>query len=150
MPTTRTAKQVVIKILSQADYDAIDVKDPTVLYFIKDAASSLTSVAAAPTDISSTYIVSLPNNLVQMGGVVEIGTMGAGVAVGNTPVVLPVTLANTNYVPSLTVITDGTFKQIIADVASLTTTGFDICARNIDTESASGVKIAWSVVGTAA
>lgn len=150
MPTTRTAKQVVIKILSQADYDAIDVKDPTVLYFIKDAASSLTSVAAAPTDISSTYIVSLPNNLVQMGGVVEIGTMGAGVAVGNTPVVLPVTLANTNYVPSLTVITDGTFKQIIADVAALTTTGFDICARNIDTESASSVKIAWSVVGTAA
>lgn len=150
MPTTRTAKQVVIKILSQADYDAIDVKDPTVLYFIKDAASSLTSVAAAPTDISSTYIVSLPNNLVQMGGVVEIGTMGAGVAVGNTPVVLPVTLANTNYVPSLTVITDGTFKQIIADVAALTTTGFDVCARNMDTESASGVKIAWSVVGTAA
>lgn len=99
------------------------------------------------TDSSSTYAFSMPANMVQMGGIVEVGSLNASVAVGNIPVVLPVACKNGNYVPTITVITDGTFKQIIADVANRTTTGFEICVRNIDTEAASNVKIAWSVVG---
>lgn len=150
MSTIRTAKQVKIKIMSLAEYNALPEIDPTVQYYIHDASSSLVDVMTAPSEVSSSYSMIFPNNLVQMGGVIEVGTLGAGVASGNTPVVLPVTLANSNFVPSLTVITDGTFKQIIADASNLTATGFDVCVRNTDTEQADNVKIAWSVVGTAA
>lgn len=104
--------------------------------------------SATPTASTSAYAIGHDNGLLEMGDVVAISeTMQPGVAFGNIPVVFPQELANANFVPTVTVITDGSFKQVMADVANLATTGFDLCVRNIDTEAVSGIKIAWKVVG---
>lgn len=102
-----------------------------------------------PTASSSGYILPHENGLVEMGGIVPItDTLQPNVALGNIPVVFPQELANANFVPTITVMTDGTFKQVMADVANPTVTGFDLCVRNVDTEAASNLKIAWKIVGT--
>ena len=102
-----------------------------------------------PTESSSAYTVYHENGLVEMGGIVPItDTLQPDVALGNVPVVFSQELANANFVPTVTVMTDGTFKRVMVDVANPTTTGFDLCVRNVDTEAVSGIKIAWKVVGT--
>lgn len=102
-----------------------------------------------PTASSSAYTLYHENGLIEMGNIVPItDTLQPGVAFGNIPVVFSQELANANFVPTITVMTDGTFKQVMADVANPTATGFDLCVRNVDTEAASGIKIAWKVVGT--
>lgn len=82
-----------------------------------------------------------------MGGVADIGNMGPEVAIENTPVQLPETLADANFVPVLTVITGNGFQRIGTDVSNRSVTGFDICARNVGDETAQDIKIAWIVVG---
>ena len=102
-----------------------------------------------PTESSSAYTVYHENGLIEMGGVVPItDTLQPDVALGNVHVEFSQELANANFVPTITVMTDGTFKRVMADVANPTTTGFDLCVRNVDTEAVSGIKIAWKVVGT--
>lgn len=102
-----------------------------------------------PTESSSAYTVYHENGLIEMGGVVPItDTLQPDVALSNVPVVFSQELANANFVPTITVMTDGTFKRVMADVANPTTTGFDLCVRNVDAEAVSGIKIAWKVVGT--
>lgn len=102
-----------------------------------------------PTSTSSEYMLYHENGLVEMGGIVSINeTLQPDVALGNVPVVFHNELGNANFVPTITVMTDGTFKKVMADVANPTTTGFDLCVRNVDTEEVSGIKIAWKVVGT--
>lgn len=102
-----------------------------------------------PTASSSAYTLYHENGLIEMGGIVSItDTLQPDVALGNVPVVFSQELANANFVPTITVMTDGTFKQVMADVANPATTGFDLCVRNVDTEAVSGIKIAWKVVGT--
>lgn len=102
-----------------------------------------------PTASSSAYTLYHENGLIEMGGVVPIvDTLQPDVALGNVPVVFAQELENANFVPTITVMTDGTFKRVMADVANPTTTGFDLCVRNVDTEAVSGIKIAWKVVGT--
>lgn len=102
----------------------------------------------AATEADPTYVFSMPGNMVQMGGIVDLPSMGPGVAVENTPVTLPEELANANYVVQLTVITDSGFQQVVVDASNRTTTGFDICARNNDSaETVTGAKAAWTVVG---
>lgn len=102
-----------------------------------------------PSGTSSEYTIPHAGGLIEMGGIVSItDTLQPNVALGNVPVVFPNELANANFVPTITVMTDGTFKQVMADVANPTTTGFDLCVRNVDTEAVSGIKIAWKVVGT--
>lgn len=102
-----------------------------------------------PTASSSAYTLYHENGLIEMGGIVPItDTLQPDVALGNVPVEFPQELANANFVPTITVMTDGTFKRVMADVANPTTTGFDLCVRNVDIEAVSGIKIAWKVVGT--
>lgn len=102
-----------------------------------------------PTESSSAYTIYHENGLIEMGGIVPItGTLQPDVALDNVPVEFSQELANANFVPTITVMTDGTFKRVMADVANPTTTGFVLCVRNVDTEAVSGIKIAWKVVGT--
>lgn len=102
----------------------------------------------AATETDPAYVFSMPGNMAQMGGIVDLPSMGPGVAVENTPVTLPRELANSNYVVQLTVITESGFQQIVVDASNRTTTGFDICARNNDSaETVTGAKVAWTVVG---
>ena len=102
-----------------------------------------------PTESSSAYTVYHENGLIEMGGIVPItDTLQPDVALGNVPVAFSQELANANFVPTITVMTDGTFKRVMADVANPTTTGFDLCVRNVGAEAVSGIKIAWKVVGT--
>ena len=102
-----------------------------------------------PDGSKSDYMIPHNSGLVEIGGIVPIAdTLQPDVAFGNVPVVFPNELANANFVPTITVMTDGTFKRVMADVANPTTTGFDLCVRNVDTEAVSGIKIAWKVVGT--
>ena len=102
-----------------------------------------------PTESSSAYTIYHENGLIEMGGIVPItGTLQPDVALDNVPVGFSQELANANFVPTITVMTDGTFKRVMADVANPTTTGFVLCVRNVDTEAVSGIKIAWKVVGT--
>lgn len=98
---------------------------------------------------SANYVIQHENGLIEMGGVVPIAdTIQSDVALGNIPVAFTNELANANFVPTITVMTDGSFKKVMADVANPTTTGFDLCVRNVDVEAVSGIKIAWKVVGT--
>lgn len=98
---------------------------------------------------SANYVIQHENGLIEMGGVVPVAdTLQPNVALGNIPVVFTNELANANFVPTITVMTDGTFKQVMADVANPTTTGFDLCVRNVDTDAVSNIKIAWKIVGT--
>lgn len=102
-----------------------------------------------PSGTSSEYTIPHAGGLIEMGGIVPItDTLQPDVALGNVPVEFPNELANANFVPTITVMTDGTFKRVMADVANPTTTGFDLCVRNVDIEAVSGIKIAWKVVGT--
>ena len=102
-----------------------------------------------PTESSSAYTIYHENGLIEMGGIVPItDTLQPDVALGNVPVAFAQELANANFVPTITVMTDGIFKKVMADVANPTATGFDLCVRNVDTEAVSGIKIAWKVVGT--
>lgn len=102
-----------------------------------------------PTEQSSYYEILHENGLIEMGGIVSINeTLQPDVALGNVPVVFQNELGNANFVPTITVMTDGAFKKVMADVANPTTTGFDLCVRNVDTEEVSNIKIAWKVVGT--
>lgn len=95
-----------------------------------------------------TYAFSMPGNMAQMGGVIDLPSMGPGVAVENNPVQLPRALANADYVVQLTVITESGFQQVVVDASHRTTTGFDVCARNNDTAATvTGAKVAWTVVG---
>lgn len=109
--------------------------------------SSGVSVSSAPTTAPADFLIELPGNLVFMGGVANIGVMGPEVAVENTPVEFAVELADANFVPTLTVITGDGFQRIVTDVSNRLTTGFDICARNVGDETASGIQISWTVVG---
>ena len=102
-----------------------------------------------PDESKSDYMIPHNSGLVEMGGIVPItGTLQPDVALDNVPVGFSQELANANFVPTITVMTDGTFKRVMADVANPTTTGFVLCVRNVDTEAVSGIKIAWKVVGT--
>ena len=102
-----------------------------------------------PDGSKSDYMIPHNSGLVEMGGIVPIAdTLQPDVALGNVPVAFAQELANANFVPTITVMTDGTFKKVMADVANPTATGFDLCVRNVDTEAVSGIKIAWKVVGT--
>lgn len=139
-------KQLIINKMTLAEYNALAEKSPYEMYMITDAVTE-TTATVVPSSVSSTYAMVHPGGIVEMGGIIEIGTLGAGVAVGNTPVVFPITLAYANFVPTLTPITDGAFKQIGFDVANPSVTGMDICVRNIGDEQASDVKVAWKVVG---
>lgn len=106
------------------------------------------SVDTTPsTQDPSSFVVYLPGGLIQMGGIADIGTMGPEVAIENTPVQFPETLADANFIPSLTVITGNGFQRIGTDVSNRSVTGFDICARNVGDETAQNIKIAWTVVG---
>lgn len=139
-------KQLIINKMTLAEYNALAEKSPYEVYVITDAVTE-TAVVTAPTSSSSDYVIQYPNGLVEMGGILSVGTLGAGVAVGNSPVAFPLNLAFANFVPTLTPITDGAFKQILVDVANPTVSGMDICVRNVGDEQASDVKVAWKVVG---
>lgn len=92
-----------------------------------------------------------------ISGVKNVGTVQAGVAEGNIVIYLPfpmdtITDESTGeetfrkYHPQISIMTDGTFKQIIADIGELRADSFDVCLRNIDTEAAYDVRISWSVL----
>lgn len=110
------------------------------------ASGVLVDTAPSAQDTSS-FVIYLPGGLIQMGGIAEIGTMGPGVAIENTPVDLPETLADANFIPVLTVITGNGFQRIGTDVSNRRVSGFDICARNVGDETAQNIKISWFVVG---
>lgn len=102
----------------------------------------------AATEADPTYAFSMPGNMVQMGGVIDLPNIGPGVAVDNNLVTLPRELATANYVVQLTVITESGFQQLAVDASNRTTTGFEVCARNNDTAATiTGAKVAWTVVG---
>lgn len=102
------------------------------------------------TETDPTYVFSMPGNMVMMGGIVDLPSMGPGVAVENTPVDFPKSLSTGNYVVQLTVITESGFQQIAVDASNRTTAGFNVCSRNNDaSETVTGAKVAWTVVGVA-
>lgn len=108
-------------------------------------------------DDSDINILPQCGGMVLISGVKNIGTVQAGVAEGNIVINLPFPMdiivdestgesTFRKYHPQISIMTDGTFKQIIADIGELRYDSFDVCLRNIDTEAANGVMISWSVL----
>lgn len=104
------------------------------------------STEKAPEANDSEYIINLPGNMVIMGGIHNIPTLGPKVVDNDRYIQLPRTVALTNYVTKITVITAaGAFEEIAADVGIRETTGFYICVRNNEETSVNNIQIAWEI-----
>lgn len=50
------------------------------------------------------------------------------------------------YYPQISVMTEGTFRHIIANIGELRADSFDVCLANMDAEAADIISISWSVL----
>lgn len=127
----------------------VDTENETAtLVTVASPAATGVDVIKTPESGNPSYEIDLPGNMVIIGGIHTINTLGPQIADNDIFIQLPRTLAHANYVPKITVITaTGAFEEIAADVGIRETTGFYICVRNNETTTVNNIQIAWEITG---
>lgn len=100
-----------------------------------------------PNEANGSYILNIGDRMVMMGGVVDIEDIQQGAIAEDVQIEYPTSLGDSTHIfPSVTIISSDS-HGLTSWVSDRREDRIDVCVRNDGDQPATGVKIAWQVVG---